>query len=184
MPLVDAQLLFFRVSRDFDDFHPVLEGREDRIDEVRGGDEHHLGQVKRHPQIVIAEGMVLLRVQDLEKGGRRIPTKVHAYLVHFVHHEDRVVGAGLFDPLEDASGQCADIGATVASDFGLIADSTQADAYEFAPQRPGNRLAERGFPHARGADETEEDRKSTRLNSSHRTISYAVFCLKKKKTKS
>src|SRR5438094_1582234 len=28
-----------------------------------------------------------------------------------------------------------------------------------------------------------EDRKSTRLNSSHRTISYAVFCLKKKKKK-
>src|SRR5207248_4798236 len=26
------------------------------------------------------------------------------------------------------------------------------------------------------------DRKSTRLNSSHRTISYAVFCLKKKNT--
>src|SRR5438105_9986068 len=28
----------------------------------------------------------------------------------------------------------------------------------------------------------EEDRKSTRLNSSHEWISYAVFCLKKKKT--
>src|SRR6266511_5516809 len=28
-----------------------------------------------------------------------------------------------------------------------------------------------------------EDRKSTRLNSSHVKISYAVFCLKKKKTK-
>src|SRR3712207_7386343 len=28
------------------------------------------------------------------------------------------------------------------------------------------------------------DRKSTRLNSSHANISYAVFCLKKKKTKS
>src|SRR3712207_8307995 len=28
---------------------------------------------------------------------------------------------------------------------------------------------------------TEEDRKSTRLNSSHANISYAVFCLKKKK---
>src|SRR5437764_8946451 len=27
------------------------------------------------------------------------------------------------------------------------------------------------------------DRKSTRLNSSHRCISYAVFCLKKKKSK-
>src|SRR3712207_8013684 len=29
---------------------------------------------------------------------------------------------------------------------------------------------------------TSEDRKSTRLNSSHANISYAVFCLKKKKT--
>src|SRR5437879_7111870 len=28
---------------------------------------------------------------------------------------------------------------------------------------------------------TKADRKSTRLNSSHRCISYAVFCLKKKK---
>src|SRR3712207_8185894 len=28
-----------------------------------------------------------------------------------------------------------------------------------------------------------EDRKSTRLNSSHANISYAVFCLKKKKTR-
>src|SRR5437867_6713570 len=33
-------------------------------------------------------------------------------------------------------------------------------------------------------DPRRRDRKSTRLNSSHRTISYAVFCLKKKKKKS
>src|SRR3712207_8269789 len=32
-----------------------------------------------------------------------------------------------------------------------------------------------------GAVEVEIDRKSTRLNSSHANISYAVFCLKKKK---
>src|SRR2546422_7132644 len=31
-------------------------------------------------------------------------------------------------------------------------------------------------------DEAHQDRKSTRLNSSHGYISYAVFCLKKKKT--
>src|SRR5258708_28479989 len=30
----------------------------------------------------------------------------------------------------------------------------------------------------------QRDRKSTRLNSSHQIISYAVFCLKKKKTTS
>src|SRR5207245_7949896 len=34
----------------------------------------------------------------------------------------------------------------------------------------------------RGATMDKEDRKSTRLNSSHGSISYAVFCLKKKKT--
>src|SRR5436189_4788233 len=31
-----------------------------------------------------------------------------------------------------------------------------------------------------GQSEPSKDRKSTRLNSSHRCISYAVFCLKKK----
>src|SRR3712207_7339442 len=41
-------------------------------------------------------------------------------------------------------------------------------------------LANRGF---RVADLGLEDRKSTRLNSSHANISYAVFCLKKKKKK-
>src|SRR5256885_4510460 len=45
------------------------------------------------------------------------------------------------------------------------------------PQRVvQTRRAERAGP--------PEDRKSTRLNSSHLVISYAVFCLKKKKTTS
>src|SRR5256885_17043264 len=35
--------------------------------------------------------------------------------------------------------------------------------------------------HERGAHPAPGDRKSTRLNSSHLVISYAVFCLKKKK---
>src|SRR5437899_9816848 len=40
-------------------------------------------------------------------------------------------------------------------------------------------------PLAAGAERADTlDRKSTRLNSSHLGISYAVFCLKKKKNKS
>src|SRR6266481_4013765 len=35
--------------------------------------------------------------------------------------------------------------------------------------------------YGRGAGDHRLDRKSTRLNSSHSSISYAVFCLKKKK---
>src|SRR6202521_6289336 len=45
-----------------------------------------------------------------------------------------------------------------------------------------------GRPHALAhrpvrVRQTQRDRKSTRLNSSHLRISYAVFCLKKKKHK-
>src|SRR2546427_1086568 len=40
---------------------------------------------------------------------------------------------------------------------------------------PGHRIAAPAGP------ASETDRKSTRLNSSHSQISYAVFCLKKKK---
>src|SRR2546427_9641273 len=48
------------------------------------------------------------------------------------------------------------------------------------PDLPGR---DRGAPSADPQGETRQiDRKSTRLNSSHSQISYAVFCLKKKKT--
>src|SRR5688572_32742114 len=45
------------------------------------------------------------------------------------------------------------------------------------------RCAQSGASHAgdRGCRNRRGDRKSTRLNSSHSQISYAVFCLKKKK---
>src|SRR5689334_23860290 len=39
----------------------------------------------------------------------------------------------------------------------------------------------RDLPHPDRGPDGERDRKSTRLNSSHSSISYAVFCLKKKK---
>src|SRR2546427_12397889 len=38
-----------------------------------------------------------------------------------------------------------------------------------------------GVAHPEARDPRHPDRKSTRLNSSHSQISYAVFCLKKKK---
>src|SRR3712207_7904122 len=55
----------------------------------------------------------------------------------------------------------------------------RGDGGEGAP-RLGCRGPRRGLnpPHGQGR---AEDRKSTRLNSSHANISYAVFCLKKKK---
>src|SRR5258708_12367516 len=45
------------------------------------------------------------------------------------------------------------------------------------------RNAGAAFPDFASARSGLQDRKSTRLNSSHQIISYAVFCLKKKKKK-
>src|SRR3712207_8573821 len=62
------------------------------------------------------------------------------------------------------------------------------------PVAPGGKAFEHGFLRSRGGVQATvsrgvrqrqwplSDRKSTRLNSSHANISYAVFCLKKKKT--
>src|SRR5699024_12413170 len=44
------------------------------------------------------------------------------------------------------------------------------------------RVDREGTFHVEWTGNREEDRKSTRLNSSHVSISYAVFCLKKKTT--
>src|SRR5256885_4013857 len=71
-------------------------------------------------------------------------------------------------------------------------DEHQREARQAVDERRGRRRAEhpvledRQVEHRRALaalDEHEErqDRKSTRLNSSHLVISYAVFCLKKKK---
>src|SRR5690606_40632041 len=71
--------------------------------------------------------------------------------------------------------------------------SYSADQGHLRPHQPGNRchqsLPGRGSAHhgilPQGAVSQADaaDRKSTRLNSSHVKISYAVFCLKKKKNK-
>src|SRR5689334_23541559 len=58
-----------------------------------------------------------------------------------------------------------------------------ADVAEHLGQRHERLDDARPGPLLHGLDLTTADRKSTRLNSSHSSISYAVFCLKKKKTK-
>src|SRR5215211_4543635 len=78
---------------------------------------------------------------------------------------------------------------TAAGDGGGVYRSRYAEATSGYPATPGT--ADVGPPapawsQARTAEDgpLAGDRKSTRLNSSHTVISYAVFCLKKKRTSS
>src|SRR5437879_7344293 len=67
-------------------------------------------------------------------------------------------------------------GTAVVLFIGRFEDQTDADALSDVHQTAGG-FINQFFGVAR---RLVEDRKSTRLNSSHRCISYAVFCLKKK----
>src|SRR3712207_5903829 len=67
--------------------------------------------------------------------------------------------------------------------IGYVAETTQQAADEFFPgyARTFTDIGkERGWRPVTRAGFDAQDRKSTRLNSSHANISYAVFCLKKK----
>src|SRR5256885_5467964 len=61
----------------------------------------------------------------------------------------------------------------------IMRGAPHAAATGAGPEEPGRRT-----PPCRPPASGRGDRKSTRLNSSHLVISYAVFCLKKKKKKS
>src|SRR5438270_10733293 len=72
---------------------------------------------------------------------------------------------------------------TLFRSLGLIRQRPDGQ-YEFTNARVaqvGDALQDLGLSAEQTLAATSEDRKSTRLNSSHSQISYAVFCLKKKK---
>src|SRR2546430_9933645 len=58
-------------------------------------------------------------------------------------------------------------------------DGKEMELFYIAPDERLMAVRIRVKPNGQGV-ERDEDRKSTRLNSSHSQISYAVFCLKKK----
>src|SRR3712207_7436524 len=59
-------------------------------------------------------------------------------------------------------------------------DGEQRLPADLARDRAGAARGRRGRRAGAAGDDRRRDRKSTRLNSSHANISYAVFCLKKK----
>src|SRR5438132_9120365 len=67
----------------------------------------------------------------------------------------------------------------------LFRSGPVGDLLQDRPHRHGDPGRRRSDPprNGRRARAVRADRKSTRLNSSHTVISYAVFCLKKKNTK-
>jgi hypothetical protein len=121
VPARDLELVLVGITGQFDDLHPVPQCRGNGVEHVGGGNEHHLRKVERDIQVVIPERVVLLRIENLEQGGRGIAPPVVAELVDLVQHEHRIVRSGTADRLDDPARHRADVCAPVTANFGLIA---------------------------------------------------------------
>ena len=86
----DVDLLVLGVTAERDHFHAVEERRMDRAELICRGDEEYPRQVDRDLEVVIAEGMILRRVQHFEESRGRIPLDADRDLVDFVQHQYRV----------------------------------------------------------------------------------------------
>src|SRR5207248_9922909 len=99
------------------------------------------------------------------------PTAIHTLSLHDALPISRLQASNA--PMAEVSSVYLPAGAALFVTFGAImAVTTSINSTMLVPSRLAIILARDGLaPRWR-------DRKSTRLNSSHRTISYAVFCLK------
>ena len=131
--------LLLGISVEAQYFHPILQSGRNGVHDVRGGNEEDLREVVFDVQIMVDEHEVLLRVEYLEQGRRRIATEVHRHLVDFIEHEDRILRARLLHHLNYLSRQCADIGAAVTTDFGFIAHPAERHANKLPSRCLGNR---------------------------------------------
>ncbi len=62
-----SDLLVLGVAVELDQLHPVEQRAGDRVEHVRRGQEHHVGQVELDLEVVVAERVVLRRVEHLEQ---------------------------------------------------------------------------------------------------------------------
>ena len=152
----DLHLLFVGVAAEVQDLHAIAKRGRNGIRLVRGRDEHHVREIERQVHVVIAERVVLLRIEDLEKRRRRIAAEVLSELVELVDHEHRVVRPRLLQTLDHAPWHRADVGAAVSTNLRFVAHAAERDAHELSAERSRDRFPERGLADARRPDEAED----------------------------
>ena len=151
----DVELLVLRVAREPDDLHPVEQRRRD-VERVRRGDEHHLGQVVVDLQVMVVEGIVLLRIQDLQQRRGGVSPKIHRHLVDFVEQIEGVADTRLRQVLDDLPRKRPNVRAPVATDLRLVPHAPQRHAHELAIGGARDRASDGRLAHPRWPDQAED----------------------------
>src|SRR5690242_13526556 len=145
----------------------VYEGLQLPMDQALRVESRWFAKILRSPEAAAMIRTLFVSMQELNKGARR-PANVPANQLKKIG----IIGAGFM------GGAIAYVSALAGLSVVLIDRDPET--------------AEKGKAHShklmtdqvnRGRASTADDRKSTRLNSSHMSISYAVICLKKKMLK-
>ena len=105
---------------------------------------------------MIGEAVVLLRVQDLQKGGSGVSVVGAGELVYLVQNHHGIGDGRLLDAVHDPPRHGTDIGPAVPPDIRLVSHSAQADAGILSPQSLRDGLSDAGLPGS-GRAHKEED---------------------------
>src|SRR5271165_3708135 len=166
----DLKLLVFGVTRERDDLHAVAQRSRDRVEHVRRRDEGHAREIVENAKVIIAEGRILLWVENLQHRGGRVALNAAPHLVDLVEHHHAVPGASLFDALNDVAWQRADIGPPVTANLSLIMDAAKAYADEGPLHGARDGLTERSFADAGRTYEAKDRGLALRRKLAHREI--------------
>ena len=156
MPLGYFQLLSFRVARETQDFEPILERRRNRVQHICRRDKEDLRKIVFDVKIVILEHVVLFRIEHFQERRAWVAAKIGAELIDFVEQQNWIHRARFLHHLNDLTGQRANIGAAMPSNFGFVTDASQAEPHELSARSPGDRFTQAGLADSRRTNETED----------------------------
>ena len=168
--LGDLHLLLRDVATHLDHLHTVTQGAGDVADVICRGDEERPAEVVVEVEVIVVEGIILLRVEHLEEGAGGVALVVVGELIHLVEDEDGIARAGLEEALDDPSRHRPNVGAPVPADLRLVMHAAEGDPDILPPESAGDALAEGGLAHSGRAVEAEDRGVEIALKLQHREV--------------
>ena len=120
MPFGDLEFFLVSIAGQLNDVHTVQQRPRDHTGVVGRGDKQYVAQVKGKIDIMILEGIVLLRIQHLQQRRGRITLVIRAQLINFIQQNQGVSSARLVNGGNDPAGHGAYVGPSVSPDIRFI----------------------------------------------------------------
>ena len=134
----NVMLLKIRITRQFNDFHPVLECRRYGNTSVGSRNKHNIGEVECDIHVMIPESRVLFRIEHFKEGRRRISSEIRTEFINLVKQEQWIFRLDIAEPLNDTSRDCTDIGASVSTDLCFVSNTTERHSNKLPTCGAGN----------------------------------------------